>query len=502
MRNLLIKLRALFVLLMITISSAQAATLDEKIDSVFAPFSDFFSNIVFTSIKLNGVNVPILIILLIVASVIFSLYLGGINIWGFGWAIKQLTKNEKNDKNAGEVSPLQALSTALSGTIGLGSIAGVAIAISMGGPGAIFWMFCGAFFGMASKFCECTLALKYRRFNPDGTVSGGPMFYMAHGLTRKGLRGLGQTLAIFFAIMCVPGSLGGGNMLQVNQAVQQFVYMTGGENSFFADKTWLCGLAIAILVGAIVIGGIKSIANVASKIVPLMCGMYVLAVFYIIALNFTQIPNVISLVLTEAFHPTAVTGGVIGSLVVGMRRSIQSNEAGSGSGPIAYAASQTKEAVSQGFVALLEPFFVICICLLTATAILITGAHQNYSDGMTGVQITASAFATAGNIFPYILSLVVILFALSTVISWAYYGQKAWNYLFGEGLKRTRVFQFIFCSFIVIGSCMNLKSVVDFTDATMLAMALPNLIALFILLPEIKKDLIDYCKRFKVKNPL
>lgn len=496
------RIMALLAIFLTTAMQAGAAALDEKIDAVFAPFSDAFSSIAFTSINLHGVQVPVLILLLIVASVVFTTYLGYINIWGFKYAISQLTKKNSGDDKCGEVSSLQALSTALSGTIGLGSIAGVAIAISVGGPGAMFWMFCGAFFGMASKFCECTLAVKYRRFNDDGTVSGGPMFYIAHGLTRKGMRPLGQFLALFFALMCIPASLGGGNMLQANQATNQIINITGGTNSFFYNNGWICGLIIATLIGLTIIGGIKSISKVASKVIPLMCAMYVFMALFIIFTHFTQIPEVFTTVFREAFMPNSVTGGVIGCIVIGMRRSIQSNEAGAGSAPIAYAASKTKEPVSQGFISLLEPFFTILVCSMTAFVIIITKEYLSYNSGITGIQLTSAAF---GNAFPcaqYILSIVIILFALTTVISWAYYGQKAWGYIFGEGKKRIKTFQIIFCFFTVIGCSMNLQSVVDFTDATMLAMAFPNLIALFILMPEIKKDLKDYCKRHNVQNPL
>ncbi len=490
----------LMALFLINAQSVFAQSLDEQIDKIFAPFSDCFSKIVFTSISINGVSVPVLILFLIFASIFFTFYLNVVNIWGFKCALRHMkNKNHSNDCD-GEVSSFQALSTALSGTLGLGSIAGVAIAISVGGPGALFWMFLGAFFGMASKFLECSLAVKYRRFNPDGSVSGGPMFYMAHGLTRKGHRKLGEFLAMFFALMCIPGSLGGGNMMQVNQATQQIVYMTGGENSFFYNNGWICGVIIMIIVGLIIVGGIKSIANVASKIVPVMCGLYLIISFFIICLNIVNVPEVICTILRTAFHPTAVSGGILGCIIMGMKRSIQSNEAGMGSAPIAYAATKTKEPISQGFVSLLEPFFSAVMCSMTGFVIIITKQYLNYNQGITGIELTSSAFGSVSNIFPYLLSFVIILFALSTVISWSYYGQKAWCYIFGEGKKRVKVFQILFCIVIVIGSSMNLQSVIDFTDATNLAMALPNLITILILMKDVKADLADYCKRYGIKN--
>ncbi len=500
MKSRLSKLFLLLAVLTLCVYPAHAGELDKQIDAIFSPFSDAFSKVVFTSVQIAGIDVPILILFLIIASIIFTLYLNVVNIWGFGYSLKQIMVKPTSTDSDGEVSSLQALSTALSGTLGLGSIAGVAIAISVGGPGAMFWMFWGAFFGMASKFFESSLAVKYRRFNPDGSVSGGPMFYIAHGLTRKGLRKLGQGLAFFFALMCIPASLGGGNMLQINQATQQIINMTGGEASFFYSNAWVCGVILSIVVGLIVIGGIKSIANVASKIVPFMCGLYILSALYIILINFPRILNVFYTIIHDAFLPNSVTGGIIGCIIIGMRRSIQSNEAGAGSAPIAYAATKTKEPIQQGFVSLLEPFFTIIMCSLTAFVIIITGEYLKYTEGMTGVQLTSSAFVSVSPYFDYALAVVIVLFALSTVISWSYYGQKAWTYLFGEGKKRIMIFQIIFCLVIVIGSSMNLQSIVDFTDATMLAMALPNLIAIFILMPDIRSDLIDYCKRFDVKG--
>lgn len=479
-----------------------AASIDEEIDKYFAPFSDALSGAIFFPVEIAGTKIPVVILFLLFSSIIVTFYLRWICIWGFNHSLRQIFGkkktefNESHNSKCGEVSSFGALATALSGTVGLGNIAGVAIAISIGGPGAMFWMGVGAIFGMALKFCEVTLSLKYRRFNADGSVSGGPMFYIAHGLTRKGLRWLGQPLALLFAVLCFIGCFGGGCMLQINQATQQMINITGGENSIFYSHSWLCGLMIAILVGLVIVGGIKSIANVTSKIVPIMCGLYIAVSLVIIMANITQVPATIALIFKEAFFPQAVAGGMAGSLIIGMRRSIQSNEAGSGSAPIAYAAVKTKEPVSQGFVSLMEPFFdTIVVCSMTAFVIILTGQYLNYKEGITGVELTSSAFASVISFFPGILAFIIILFAVSTIISWSYYGQKAWGYMFGEGFKRTKTFQLVFCTFIVVGSAMNLQSVVDFTDATMLAMAVPNLIAIFILLKEIKNDLIEYCKK-------
>ena len=499
MRIFILSLMSLFL----SIQQANAASIDQTIEKYFAPFSDGLSSLIFTSISLNGAKLPILILFMLISSFFLTFYFRGINIWGFKHGMKQIFKKKVDDDHKGEVSSLGALATALSGTVGLGNIAGVAIAISVGGPGAMFWMCFGALFGMALKFCEVTLSLKYRTFNEDGSVSGGPMYYIEQGLAKKGWGKLGKTMAYIFAIACLPGTVGGGCMLQTNQATQQFIVITGGENSFFVAHSWVFGLIVAVLIGLVIIGGIKSIAKVTSAIVPFMCILYMVSCLIIVAVNFTQIPHAIALIFKEAFFPNAVAGGFIGCIVMGLRRSIQSNEAGVGSSPIAYAAVKTNEPASQGFVSMLEPFFdTIIVCSMTAFVIILTGAYQNFTEGMTGVQLTSSAFASVVSFFPYVLACIIILFATSTSVSWAYYGQKAWTFLVGEGKKRIITYQVIFCLFIVIGSSMNIKSVIDFTDATYLLMALPNMIAIFILLKEIKAELISYCKKHNLITPM
>lgn len=481
-------------------SMALAGVIDEKIDAVMSPISDFLSAIVFYPIPIFGSQIPITILWILIASIFVTFYFRGVSIWGFKHAVFLLTKREKDnsDDGSGEVSTLQALCTALSGTVGLGSIAGVAISISIGGPGAALWILFGAMFGMTLKLCESTLAIKYRRFNPDGSVSGGPMHYIAHGLTRKGLRWLGQPMAILFAFLLIPGALGGGNMLQINQATVQVINITGGENSIFYDNAWLFGLIVAIFVGVVVIGGIKSIVKVTEKVVPVMCILYVLLTLILILLNITNLPQAIITIVKEAFMPDALYGGVAGTIIIGLRRSVQSNEAGTGSAPIAYATVKTKEPLRQGFVSLLEPFITACMCMLSAISLVITGAYSQFTDGVSGVQVTAKAFE---GLFPgatFILSLIVIMFALTTIISWAYYGQKGLTYMFGERKILILSFQIIFCIFIVIGSSMNVKSIIDFTDAGLLAMSIPNIIAIYILVSDIKKDL----KTYALKNKL
>lgn len=482
--------------LLLCTHKANAFSVDAAIEKYFAPFSDEFSDFIFAPITIFGAEVPILIFLMIATSIFCTFYLRGICIWGFKHALYQIFHKKDHDGHKGEVSSFGALATALSGTIGLGNIAGVAIAISIGGPGAMFWMCFGAIFGMALKFCEVTLSLKYRKFNKDGSVSGGPMFYIEHGFAQKGYHKLGKTLAYIFALACLPGTVGGGCMLQTNQAAEQFILITGGENSFFTDHTWVFGFIVAFIIALVIVGGIKSIARVTSKVVPAMCILYLFAGLIIILTHFTQIPHAIYTIFHEAFFPNAIYGGIIGTIIIGLRRSIQSNEAGIGSSPIAYAAVKTNEPASQGFVSMIEPFLdTVVVCSMTAFVIIITGEYLNYTDGITGVQLTSSAFASVMPFFPYILALVIILFAISTILSWAYYGQKAWTFLVGEGKKRIKLYQFVFCLFIIIGSTMNIKSVIDFTDATYLVMAAPNLIAIFVMLKDIKTELIGYCKR-------
>ncbi len=483
-------------------NSCFAGSIDEKIDTIVAPWSDFISNrIVFYPIHINGVDLPIIIIWLFVAGIVFTVSTKGISIWGFKHALDLLTGKVRTGTRKGEegeVSSFQALMTALSGTVGLGNIAGVAVAITMGGPGALFWMIIAAFLGMTSKFVEATMGVKYRKINIDGSVSGGPMYYIMYGLTKMKLRFLALPMAVFFSVMCIAEAFGGGNMFQINMATKQVIEITGGASSFFYSHEWVFGTIVAVVVGCIVIGGIKSIVKVTEKLVPFMIALYMIASIIIIFANFMAIPHCIKTVITQAFHPVAVKGGILGAIIWGMRRSVQSNEAGVGSAPIAYSAVQTTEPVSQGFISLLEPFIdTVIVCSMTGFVIISTGQYLN-AEGIEGVELASRSFATVIPFFPIILAFVVIMFALSTLISWAYYGQKAWSFLFGENDIAVKIFQVIFCIFIVIGSALNVQSVVDFTDAMMFAMSVPNIIVLYIMLPIILKDLKKYCRKYDV----
>ncbi len=480
-------------------NNAFALTADEFMDKNFAPVSDAIAKMIFHEISFFGVSIPVIILWALIGGIFFTIYFKGIPVWGFKHALDLVIKpsDKASGNDCGEVSSFQALATALSGTIGIGSIAGVAISISIGGPGAALWIFIGAFFGMSLKFVEAVLAVKYRRFNEDGSISGGPMHYIAHGLTRKKLRWLGQPLSVLYAILCIGGGITGGNMIQINQSAHQFLFITGGEHSFLYGSTWVFGLIVSVLVGMVTVGGIKSIAKITTVLVPTMCFMYIISGLIVIAVNFLNIPSAILLIIKEAFNPTAVAGGAIGTMVIGLRRSIQSNEAGTGAAAIVYATAQTKEPVTQGFVALLETFLTGVLCLFTSCTIIFTGACTAATKEVSGIELASRAFESVIPFFPVILSIIAILFALSTLISWAYYGQKAWTFLFGEGRKRALMFNLIYCVFIVIGSVMNVKSVINITDAMMVALCLPNIITLYVLCPEVKKDLINYCKKFK-----
>ncbi len=494
------KFMTFLMTLLLSIQSANAMNVDDFINQNIAPFTDKIAKIIFFPVPVAGNNVPLIIFWVLFAGIFFTLYLKGISVWGFKHAIDTVTKPaEKGEGDCGEVSSFQALATALSGTIGIGSIAGVAISISIGGPGAAFWIFFGALLGMSIKFVEATLAVKYRRFNSDGSVSGGPMHYIAHGLTRKNMRWLGQPLSVIFAILCIGGGITGGNMIQINQTAHQIIFITGGEHSIFHGFTWVIGVIAAVLIGLVVMGGIKSIAKVTTVLTPTMCALYIISGFIVILANIKGIPHAIHLIIKEAFCPTAVAGGVFGTIIIGLRRSVQSNEAGTGAAAIVYATAQTKEPVSQGFVALLETFLTGVLCLFTSFAIIFSGVLNTTQIGkISGIELASNAFQSVIPFFPVILSIIAVLFAMSTLISWAYYGQKAWTFLLGEGKKRVLTFNLIYCLFIVIGSAMNVQSIIDITDAMMIAMCVPNIIVLYILAPEVKKDLKTYCQKYKI----
>jgi AGCS family alanine or glycine:cation symporter len=472
------------------VANAQEAGLDQKINEAIAPISNVIAGTMFYSVPIAGTAFPLIVGWLVVAATIFTLYFGFVQFRKFGHAISLVKGDYSHPEDAGEVSHFQALATALSGTVGLGNIAGVAVAVSIGGPGATFWMILAGLLGMASKFTECTLGVKYRNELDDGRVSGGPMYYLSKGLAEKGKPGLGKVLAILFSICCIGGAVGGGNMFQANQAFQQVVNVTGGENSFLAGSGWLFGLVMAIIVGIVIIGGIKYIAKVTEKIVPLMAIIYVTAGMIIILSNISMIGDAFAQIFVGAFTGAGVAGGVVGALIQGFKRAAFSNEAGIGSAAIAHAAVRTKEPVTEGYVALLEPFIdTVVICTMTALVITISG---ELNSGLTGVELTSAAFASAFTWFPLILALAVVLFAFSTMLSWSYYGLKSWTYLVGEGKGKEIVFKLFFCLCVIVGASMSLGPVIDFSDSMIFAMAIPNIIGLYFLMPVVRGEINQY----------
>ena len=483
----------------------EPGSIDETINGIMQPVTDFLKGIIFFTVPIGELNVPFVLIWLIIGAVFFTIYMGFVNVTAFKHAIDVVRGVYDNPNDKGEVSHFQALTAALSGTVGVGNIAGVAIAVSLGGPGATFWMILAGLFGMSSKFVECTLGVKYRNEYDDGSVSGGPMYYLSKGLAKKGFGNLGKLLAVLFAIACIGGSLGGGNMVQINQATQQLIDVTGGQASMFYGHGWIFGLAMAVVVGAIIIGGIKSIARVTDKIVPLMVTIYVGAALVVLAVNFAELPHAIAQIFGGAFTPDGMYGGIVGVLIVGFQRAAFSNEAGIGSASIAHAAARTEEPISEGIVALLEPFIdTVVICTMTALVIVVTGygsfgqeEAMNSAQTVGGISLTSSAFEEVLSWFPIVLSVAVILFALSTMISWSYYGVKAWTYLFGESKTSKYTYKIIFCIFIVIGSGMSLGSVFTFGDVMIFAMCFPNIAGLYFLAPEIRSDLKSYMARIK-----
>ncbi|MCF8297397.1 MAG: alanine:cation symporter family protein [Saprospiraceae bacterium] len=449
--------------------------------------------------------IPFIVVWLILGALFFTIFMKFINIKGFSHAIALIRGKFDKPDDKGEVSHFQALSTALSATVGLGNIAGVAIAIALGGPGATFWMIIAGLLGMSSKFVECTLGVKYRNIDKDGVVSGGPMYYLSKGLKKYKMGGFGAVLAVIFAILVIGASFGGGNMFQANQA---FMQMTNMFPSLEGQGLWF-GLVIAILVGVVIIGGIKSIARVTDKIVPFMAILYVVAALVIIIISYKQLGHAFSLIYYGAFAPGAIKGGIIGVLIMGFRRAAFSNEAGVGSAAIAHSAVKTDEPISEGIVALLEPFIdTVVICTMTALVIVITGQYTSFSgdtSSAAGVQLTSAAFGSIISWFPYVLTLAVLLFAFSTMISWSYYGLKGFDFLFGKAFEKlfgnrkiaNTVYRLIFLAFVIIGTCSNMESVVDFSDMMILCMAFPNIMGLIILAPEVKRDLKSYFARIK-----
>ncbi|WBL24832.1 amino acid carrier protein [Zunongwangia sp. HGR-M22] len=437
-------------------------------------------------------SIPFIVIWLILGSIFFTIRLGFINVRGFSHSIELAKGKYDNPDAPGRIRHFEAMTTAVSATVGLGNIAGVAVAVSLGGAGATFWMFIAGFFAMSLKFVECTLGVKYRHINDEGRIFGGPMNYLRYGLEKRNMKGLGKGLAILFAILGVGASFGGGNMIQSNQAFK----IVSDQLPFLEGNGFFFGIGFAVLVGIVILGGIQSIAKVTGKVVPFMALVYVLGCLVVIGTNIENIGNAFSAIFNGAFSASAMKGGFIGVLIVGLQRAAFSSEAGVGSAAIAHSASKTKNPIADGYTSLVEPFIdTMVVCTMTALVLIFTGMHE--VDGMGGVELTADAFGSVISWFPAVLAFAVFLFAFSTMVSWSYYGMRSWTYLFGRSKKSEIIYKVLFLIFVIIGASVSLGAVLSFSDMMILAMSFPNIIGLYIMSSEIRADLKDYLKRLK-----
>lgn len=467
---------------------------DQWVEAHVGPVAEALSSAVFYAIPVAGTQVPLIVIWLAVAAVFFTVYLRFINLRALGLAIRHVKGDFADPTARGEISHFKAVATAISGTVGVGNIGGVAVAISLGGPGAAFWLFLAGVLSMSTKLVECTLGVKYRRYNADGSVSGGPMFYLEAYFSERGWPFLGKSMGAFYALALVIGCLGIGNMFQSNQAYAQVLVITGGPASALVDMGWLFGLGLAAIVAAVIIGGIQSIARVAAILVPAMAMLYVVSCVIVITLSAEHLPGALQLVLSEAFTGQAASGGALGAVIIGFQRALFSNEAGIGSASIAHAAVKTEAPASEGITALLEPFIdTVVICSLSSLVILTTAMpHNLMGSGLAGIELTSAAFAWHFAWAPYVIAIAALLFAFSTTLAWSYYGLKGWTYLVGEGRFRALIFQLVFCGFIALGCMLELSAVLDFSDAMVFLIAVPNILALYLFAPMVKREVEHY----------
>ena len=478
--------------------------LDSLIDSLLSPIADKISGIIFCSITIKGVEIQLLVALLMVAALYFTFRTAFIGVWGFKHAIKLITKNyEHKDivqrKKKGEVSSFQALTATISASAGIGNVAGSAAAVSIGGPGVIFWMIIAGFFSMALKFAEVLLGLKFRQVHPDGTVDGGPMYYIQNGLKNHKIFGkFAPHLSKIYALCCIFAMIGGWNLFQINAMTAQYTEVTGRDNSIFANNGWILGTIVAIITWFTIIGGIKAIGKFTSKVTPVMCTLYVASAFLVCLVNVHHLPETITLIIKEAFTPKAMTGGAFACLLWGFRRAMFANESGLGTAPIAFSAVNTNKPVAQAFISMLQPFVdTVIVGVATAFVIVVSKAYLSV-DGIAGIELTSKAFATICPAYPILLTIMASCFVLSTMLCGSYYGLKAWGFLFGEGKAKTRTFQAIYCLCIIAGSAMNFQSIINLSDAVTLFLAVPNLIAVFMLSNIVIKELKRYCEKYNV----
>ncbi|RMH62622.1 MAG: alanine:cation symporter family protein [Zetaproteobacteria bacterium] len=485
----------LFTLALLAMIELAVYVTDISVDGAFGVVNGYLASVLFFDVLPGEGSMPFIVAWLITGAVFLTLRFGFINVRMMGHALAILRGKFRSAEDKGDVTPFQALTTALSATVGLGNIAGVAIAVSVGGPGATFWMIVAGFFGMTSKFTEVTLAQMYREFRPDGRVMGGAMEYLSRGLAEKGMPGLGKGLAFLFAVLCIGASLGGGNAFQVSQAMGA----VQNELPFFQDYPWVFGLIMAFAVGIVIIGGIRRIAHAAEAVVPTMVFIYLSACLWIIGTHASELPDALLTIVREAFHPSAVAGGMIGVVVQGFKRAAFSSEAGIGSAAIAHSAASVKYPIRQGFVALYEPFIdTIIICTMTSLVIILTGVwhapeYVHLVEASKGAALTSVAFGSVISWFPTVLSVSVVLFAYSTMISWSYYGERCWTYVFGE--KHSIIYRIMFVLFIVLATLGSAGNILEFSDLLLLGMAFPNFIALYMLHGKVLSALRDYRAR-------
>ncbi|WP_369069661.1 alanine/glycine:cation symporter family protein [Kineococcus terrestris] len=490
-----------------TTGSGTLPSIESAIDRVFEPITSALSSVIFFSVSIGGASFPLIVGWLVLAGLIFTVYFGFIQLRGFKLALETVRGKFSRDSDPGEVTHFQALTSAVSGTVGLGNIAGVAVAVTLGGPGATFWMICAGLLGMCTKFAECTLGVKYREVHEDGTVTGGPFRYLKVAFGRIKISAIGTVLTAVFAVAIFFFGVAGGNMFQANQTFAQVRNVTGGAEGPLGSATaaFVFGIVLAVLVGLVILGGISSIGRVTSKLVPAMAIIYIVACLIVILGNAGQIPGAIEEIVVGAFQPEGVAGGVLGALIIGFQRAAFSNEAGVGSAAIAHSAVKTRRPVSEGFVALLEPFIdTVIICTMTALTIVIARPQSwldaraevaaTGSNSADGVVLTSDAFADVISWFPIVLAIAVVLFAFSTLITWSYYSEKAWCHFFGRSRASVLAFRVIYCVFTVIGTVLTFGQVLNLADAMLFVCALVNIIGLYILAPVVKKELQEYLR--------
>jgi AGCS family alanine or glycine:cation symporter len=507
-------IRALGALLFLPVLAEAAESGEDKvfgamIEAVMAPITEVLAGFVFAKIPLFGVEIPWVVLLLVLTGISATVYFRGIGIRGIPVAFRLVRGDYDDPNDPGEVTHFQALTTALSGTVGIGNIGGVAAAISIGGAGATFWMIVAGILGMATKFLECTLGVMYRQEFGDGHVSGGPMYYIRAAFIERNWTPAGKVMGAFYAVGIFVGCLGIGNMFQSNQAYNQFVVVTGGDASFFADKAWLFGILLAVLVGSVIVGGIQSIAAVTEKLVPFMALFYVAIAAVTLVLNADALAWTIATIVREAFAPEAVTGGMAGTLIVGFQRAVFSNEAGLGSASIAHSAVRTHEPITEGLVAGMGPLIdTVVICAMTALVVVSTGYYEpgfyeNVGGTLQGITTTSAAFERNFVWAPYFIAIAAFMFAFSTIIAWSYYGLKGWTYIFGESKFAELWFKVVYCGFVAVGCVVQLGAVLDFSDATVFLICVPNIIGMALLAPKAKKALDSYFERLEsgeIKN--